>query len=1273
MPINLIDLAVAMLGRAPSPSEVEGWLARIEEDALSYAQLAAELLDSGEGQARFQAQDSDVDFLLNAYQQLFDRVPDVEGMDYWQAQLSEGNIEPGTLLAVLLAGARADTGNPNDAAVADARTQAAEAYLARVEAGETVYNADAASAAVESVPRDAVAEPDLEPEADELVDPDQGEDTDNGGGVISPAPTPPPTPITPPTFSVAEDSPIEALADVSAALTLSVSEIADAFVEANGTVTITGFNINDEDGEAIEVINSALNSEHADLSAIESEVNSLPDYSATLEGADLTIQSLDAIDGQEINNRGAVAVDYSPQNVADEVTVSGTGSVIGKTDMEAAVSLNMAEIVDAFSASNSDVLVAGFELKDENGSSIDELNDALNAKQADLKSMQEAVNRLSDFTADLAGNHLVITAAEAIEGQEINEDGSVAVEYSLTEERSTVEGSARQVGVTAVEAAITLDLSELEDAFLASNGVVSIDGFDFSNENNESIEKLNEALNDEYTALNEIASAVNNLNSFTAALGGNELVIASASADDGQEIIAGGIATINYTPVDVTDDAAVSGFESTIGAAEVEASITIDLTEISDAFVAANGAVTVAGFDLRDENGNALTELSDALNREHADLAAIQAALADVEGYDASFNGNNLTVKAEAGVVDQEITVSGDIAVDYTPEDVNSETVPVPQTGISSSGNLPLGMGEIVDTFAAANGDVTMSRFRLQDENRDLIPELNNVLNSTFSDLQAIQTAVNEEANGYVATLDDDVLTLYIQNAVVGQEINRGFSVDVAVSYTPNDVEGEAVSVADSDAVVGAEEEKASLTLDMAEIADAFDAANGPVNVSGFDLSDETGQAIESLNSALNVEHEDLVAIQTMIDGLADFEAELINDNLTITASEASGGQEVRAGGAVVVDYTPKDVLHEEIAYPDSDAVIGSSTIEEAAITLDLQDISDAFEVSNGEIAVSGYQLTDETGSLITALSTALNAEHDDLESIEKAVVDLADFTATLTGSELEITASEAVADQEINAGGTVILDYAIADGEVSVASSEAVVGTTEALASVTLDVTEIDDGFTASSADVSVTGFDLTNEDGQSIEELNAALNSEHADLVSIQTALDDVPGYRAVLDGNSLTVMSDSAIVGQEVNLGGVVIVDYPPHDVVGQEISVTSSDSMVGVDGNPWFVVLEFSDIDSEATNSGGFQVGESYNFTLAINEQGGAGEVVSFSLDEFELEVEQETDIASALAEELDASAEFTTIFNAEVEGGGLVITADSNEINYDISSAFVEIA
>ncbi|MBZ0329351.1 DUF4214 domain-containing protein [Halomonas sp. ANAO-440] len=198
MPINLIDLAVATLGRAPSPSEVEGWLARIEVDALSYAQLAAELLDSDEGQARFPAQDSDVDFLLNAYQQLFDRVPDVEGMDYWQAQLSEGNIEPGTLLAVLLAGARSDTGNPNDAAVVNARAQAAADYLADVDAGQAAYSEEAAVAAVAAVTRDAVADPALEPAAEDLFDPGQDEDTGNGV-------TPPPTPTPAPTFSVAED------------------------------------------------------------------------------------------------------------------------------------------------------------------------------------------------------------------------------------------------------------------------------------------------------------------------------------------------------------------------------------------------------------------------------------------------------------------------------------------------------------------------------------------------------------------------------------------------------------------------------------------------------------------------------------------------------------------------------------------------------------------------------------------------------------------------------------------------------------------------------------------------------------------------------------------------------------------------------------------------------------------------------------------------------------------------------------------------------------
>lgn len=209
-----IDLAVGILGRAPSPVELTEWDGRtLEEVGLS-------LMATDEASARFDAADSE-GFMINAYQALFGRLPDVAGLNYWLNDLEQGVMSLDNAVVNLLAGARAETGNPNDATVADARAQAAAQYIARVEAGEEAYSADAAAAAVSAVSRESVADPDLEPAAEDLFNPDadddkddeddspapgdeddaeEEDDADSGGSVT---PTPPPAPE--PTFRVAEN------------------------------------------------------------------------------------------------------------------------------------------------------------------------------------------------------------------------------------------------------------------------------------------------------------------------------------------------------------------------------------------------------------------------------------------------------------------------------------------------------------------------------------------------------------------------------------------------------------------------------------------------------------------------------------------------------------------------------------------------------------------------------------------------------------------------------------------------------------------------------------------------------------------------------------------------------------------------------------------------------------------------------------------------------------------------------------------------------------
>ena len=159
-----IDLAVALLGRAPSDAELLAW--QSEEAGLTAA--AASLLALPEAQARFDTQGDAAALVASAYRAVFDREADAEGLAYWQGELESGALSPATLIPALLDGARAPTGGANDADLIDQRLEAATAYLAEVESGARPFDAQAAAAVVSQVSREPITEqpPEQPPEHD---------------------------------------------------------------------------------------------------------------------------------------------------------------------------------------------------------------------------------------------------------------------------------------------------------------------------------------------------------------------------------------------------------------------------------------------------------------------------------------------------------------------------------------------------------------------------------------------------------------------------------------------------------------------------------------------------------------------------------------------------------------------------------------------------------------------------------------------------------------------------------------------------------------------------------------------------------------------------------------------------------------------------------------------------------------------------------------------------------------------------------------------------
>ncbi|MCG8516445.1 MAG: Ig-like domain-containing protein [Pseudomonadales bacterium] len=170
MRAQLIELVAATLGRAPSPEELTNWLADLE-GGTELSAIAEEIMFDLGGVGRI-AGVNNTAILVNAYQNLFGRLPDNSGLNYWLNEMNAGRVDLGNLIPSLLAGARAETGNSNDALVINGRLLAATQYLDGLD-GDDSYSPSAAAAAVSAITRGSVADSAEEPS--DLYNPDAGQ------------------------------------------------------------------------------------------------------------------------------------------------------------------------------------------------------------------------------------------------------------------------------------------------------------------------------------------------------------------------------------------------------------------------------------------------------------------------------------------------------------------------------------------------------------------------------------------------------------------------------------------------------------------------------------------------------------------------------------------------------------------------------------------------------------------------------------------------------------------------------------------------------------------------------------------------------------------------------------------------------------------------------------------------------------------------------------------------------------------------------------------
>jgi len=117
----LTELYVAYFNRAPDAEGLSFWATAFVKNGFSLNEIAELFFTDVEAAALYDGV-SDGDFVQAVYNNVFGRDADTAGFNFWTGQLASGNVTESTFIVDLLAGARASTGDPDDVAYVDAKT-----------------------------------------------------------------------------------------------------------------------------------------------------------------------------------------------------------------------------------------------------------------------------------------------------------------------------------------------------------------------------------------------------------------------------------------------------------------------------------------------------------------------------------------------------------------------------------------------------------------------------------------------------------------------------------------------------------------------------------------------------------------------------------------------------------------------------------------------------------------------------------------------------------------------------------------------------------------------------------------------------------------------------------------------------------------------------------------------------------------------------------------------------------------------------------------------
>jgi len=86
---SVTKLYVATLDRAPDAKGLDYW---VNDSNLDLEQIAISFFDQPELDAKYPKGTTYREFIKSIYNNLFKRVPDSDGLDYWEAELESGSV-----------------------------------------------------------------------------------------------------------------------------------------------------------------------------------------------------------------------------------------------------------------------------------------------------------------------------------------------------------------------------------------------------------------------------------------------------------------------------------------------------------------------------------------------------------------------------------------------------------------------------------------------------------------------------------------------------------------------------------------------------------------------------------------------------------------------------------------------------------------------------------------------------------------------------------------------------------------------------------------------------------------------------------------------------------------------------------------------------------------------------------------------------------------------------------------------------------------------------